>query len=348
MNLYFSKTAELAGVPEFIQIMRLGDHVAGEGKPFAVTPDDVTRLIAAFDAQTNDLAIDYEHLTFEKVESPAAGWIKELLDKGPEGLWARVEWTPRAAERIRQKEYRYFSPAFAAEKGADGKMHPARLLPCAITNFPAIDGMVPLAARQRDAGPNAAARLRGGESNHEKQEVKMKKLLQLLGLAEDATEDQAAEALTALKAKAETPQVKEAVPAALCKALDLKETASASEAEATVLALKQGQANAQAGEVRKLRQEIGAMKAERLVARAMEEGKVVAAQKLWAMEYAARDPEGFEVFAAKAPVVVPMDKAPTGPDKKAETAGDSVRLVAKFFGNSDEDLVKYGNHKNGE
>lgn len=340
MKLYFLKIAELADVPEFIQIMPLGDHEDGAGKPFTVTPDDVARLIAEFEARVNDLAIDYEHLTFELTEAPAAGWIKELIDKGADGLWARVEWTQRAAERVRQKEYRYFSPAFLAVKQTDGKMHPDRLLPGALTNHPAIDGMVPLAASV-NAGSNAAPRLRRG-GNENKKEVEMKKLLKLLGLAEDATEDQAAAELTALKAKAETPQVKEIVPVSVCKALGLEETATASEAEATVLALKQGRASESAKEVQELRKEIDAMKAERLVAKAMEDGKVAASQKDWALGYATRDPKGFEVFAAKAPVVVPMGQTPPGPDKKTETADDSVRLVAKFFGNSDEDLVKYG------
>ncbi len=42
---------------------------------------------------------------------PAAGWIKELQAR-EDGIWARVEWTPRAAELLAHKEYRYLSPVF--------------------------------------------------------------------------------------------------------------------------------------------------------------------------------------------------------------------------------------------
>lgn len=326
MDLFFAKIAELAGVPEFIQILPLGDYNDGAGKPFTVTPEDVDRLIAEFALKKNDLAIDYEHLTFEKAEAPAAGWIKELINKGSEGLWARVEWTPRAAERIKSKEYRYFLPVFWAGKGKDGKAHPVELGPGALTNHPAIDGMVPLAAKK---------------NNSQQKEHDMKEIARALGLPEDATETQIVEAAALLKNQ--SAQVKEVIPASVCKALDLKESASASEVEATLLAMKQKGEAGQNAEIMKMKKELSDMKAEKLVAQAMQEGKVPAVQREWALEYAGRDPAGFELFCSKAVPVVPNDKAPDGPaDKKSGEPDEAALLIAKQFNNSKEDLVKYG------
>lgn len=171
----------------------------------------------------------------------------------------------------------------------------------------------------------------------------MKKLLQLLGLPETATEDQAVEVLVTLKAKAETP--KEVLPKQIISALSLGENATESEATATILAMKQAQTNSQNQEVIVLRREVAEMKADALVAKAMEEGKITAAQKDWAREYAVRDSKGFEVFVSKAPNVVPMGDIPPGPKDKAAAVDESVLLVAKAFGNSQEDLVKFGGYE---
>ena len=56
-----------------------------------------------------DLVIDYEHQTLSDVQAPAGGWIKDLY-KGEDAIIAKVEWTPKAAEYLKNKEYRYLSP----------------------------------------------------------------------------------------------------------------------------------------------------------------------------------------------------------------------------------------------
>lgn len=53
-----------------------------------------------------DLVIDYEHQTLSDVQAPAGGWIKDLY-KGEDAIIAKVEWTPKAAEYLKNKEYRY-------------------------------------------------------------------------------------------------------------------------------------------------------------------------------------------------------------------------------------------------
>lgn len=317
-----------ATVPTRIQIVPIGEFKDGKGQPFRVTPEVVAKVISNFNARANDLVIDYEHQTLGEGEAPAAGWIKRLIDDGANGLWADVEWTARAKQYLLNREYRYLSPVLLAKK-KDGVGLPETLHSAALTNDPAIDGMVPVTSKNKPIY---------------KETRNMKKLLQLLGLAESATEDQAAEALVALKAKAETP----VLPKQVICALSLDDKATASEAEATILALKQSRANEQNQEMITLRKEIAEMKADTLVNKAMEDGKITAAQKDWAKEYATRDAKGFEVFVAKAPKVVPMGDLPPGPEDKKTVVDEAVLTVSKFFGHSKEDLVKFGGYKAGK
>ena len=92
---------------------RTGEALARDRRKFVLgdAEEVVTRLTQA----NVDLPIDYEHQPDTRREDytgpvPAAGWIKELAARA-DGLWGRVEWTGRAAQMIRDKEYRYLSPS---------------------------------------------------------------------------------------------------------------------------------------------------------------------------------------------------------------------------------------------
>ncbi|MEM1284941.1 MAG: phage protease [Pseudomonadota bacterium] len=172
-------------------------------------PDDV---IADFQAQGIDLAIDYEHASelapITGQPSPAAGWIKALENRGGE-IWARVEWTPRATEMIESREYRYISPTFFF----DDSRTVLALSSIALTNQPNL--------RQ------AALNKRGdGDTDPEPQEPTMKPearkaLCRSLGLAEEASDGAIAAAVEALQTdrdkalnSAKTPPLDQFVPRA--------------------------------------------------------------------------------------------------------------------------------------
>jgi Mu-like prophage I protein len=55
-----------------------------------------------------DLDINYDH---REHSGEAAGWVKDAT-AGDDGLWLQVEWTKQAAQKIRDRAYRYFSPEF--------------------------------------------------------------------------------------------------------------------------------------------------------------------------------------------------------------------------------------------
>ena len=59
-----------------------------------------------------------------------------------------MQWTDRAKEYLRNREYRYLSPVVLVRKN-DGRA--VQLLGAALTNLPAIDGMAPVVnSMQRD------------------------------------------------------------------------------------------------------------------------------------------------------------------------------------------------------
>ncbi len=112
-------------------------------------------VLGFYKDQGNDLSIDYEHMAVcdPPVIAPAAGHFNLELRK--EGLYAvQVRWTPRAAEMLKNKEYKYFSPAFAIDKESH---RITKLLNIALTNIPATKNMAPLvAAKQLQSTINLA------------------------------------------------------------------------------------------------------------------------------------------------------------------------------------------------
>lgn len=326
MNGFFLVCKEIAGeVPEEIQVIPHGYHETPKGN-FLCDAESAAEILRHFGAQINDMVIDYEHQTLSGGEAPAAGWIKGLVDKGDDGIWATVEWTERARAYIKNKEYRYVSPVFLVRE-TDKRV--VKLINVALVNQPNIDGMVPIV--------NKGA----FETLSNKKEVTMKRLFTLLGLPEDASEDTAIAAVNKLKPTAQMVANK-----AVLDALGLKDGAGESEVVGTVIAMKQGHGQAQdlTTKITALEDRLKKRDAEELVALAMKDGKISAAQKDWATEYATRDAEGFNVFVSKAPVVVPMgelgNKGATG-NKGADGLDEAQVQVNKQLGISAESFKKH-------
>lgn len=144
-------------VSEFLLIpfgqVTVDSPLSGDG--FVFTADHARAATRWFESLGRTLAIDYEHQSLDRFNtrddglSPAAGWIGGL-DVRDDGLWAtKVAWTPRAAELLRNAEYRYFSPViYWADEDHNTLV---ALGPVALTNDPAMRGVQPLAARRTPA-----------------------------------------------------------------------------------------------------------------------------------------------------------------------------------------------------
>lgn len=284
------RAAKVGGEPpEWIQIFADGQHTtsqAGDEKEtWICDADSRSQIIAAFEEKGNDIVIDYEHQTLEGDEAPAAGWIKELADRGEQGLWARVEWTGRAKQYIRAGEYRYYSPVYLVDPKSS---RVRQLCNLAITNWPATHNLSALteqiAAKVRAKfSTNTRSAREGGmdelmqklqyflslpiTATHNEARAALQTILeaipaddQMLIIADKAAAAKAiGEVLMPAPAPAPKEQPKETVAAkALLDELELPETATVAQAHARIGELKTRTSQQQ---VEQLRNDLKAAKA---------------------------------------------------------------------------------------
>src|SRR3954470_7549337 len=135
-----------------------------------------------------DLDIDYDH---KMTSGEAAGWVT-AADARADGLYLLVDWTPKARQSIREKAYRYFSPEFTDEweHPKTGAKHKDVLFGGGITNRPFLKDIAPVNASELVLGDQATTT--GGTG------MDPKELRKLLGLSEDATDDQVTAKLSEL------------------------------------------------------------------------------------------------------------------------------------------------------
>lgn len=324
---------EISGVPEKIKVLPLG-HVKSQKGDFNVDEESFRLMKEKFLERGLDIVIDYEHQTLKDVQAPAGGWIKDLtIENG--AIVAKVEWTPQAKKYLENKEYRYLSPVVLVRK-TDSKaivLHSA-----ALTNTPAIDGMFPI------INSLSLDDYEGGNSNMDI----IKKLAALLGLGEDATEEQVLEALNALAADAKKLKSQEAdgkvvENKVICEMLGLKAGAKTEDVAAAIVALKNPSGGAFESELKALKEKIARREADDAVLTALKAGKLTPAQKDWATAYALKDPEGFSAFVEKAPQGVPMGELEIETKaNKTDRLDESTLLICKQLGISEDDLKKYG------
>lgn len=97
------------GAPEWVHLLPIGAVVGRDGRNWRL--DDPQGVIAQ---SRGEIPIDYEHQSEhsrkEGGAAPAAGWITALQAR-KDGIWGKVEWTARGAEMVRNREYRFLSPA---------------------------------------------------------------------------------------------------------------------------------------------------------------------------------------------------------------------------------------------
>lgn len=334
---------EVSGVPSEIKILPLG-RVHSQKGDFTVDDESVELIRKQFKDRKLDLVIDYEHQTLADVQAPAGGWIKDIY-KGDDALIAKVEWTPKATEYLKNKEYRYLSPVVMVRK-RDQKA--TALHSVALTNTPAIDGMFPVVNSLTIEDYSE-----GGTT------MDLKEIAKALGLPETATEEEvkkaveeagkAAQKVKEMEGKGEgstgegTDATAEVVAnSTILKLLELDENAKTEDVAASIMALKAGGDKATAATVLALKEKIERKEAEEAVQLALKEGKITAAQTDWAREYALKDADGFKKFMDKAVAVVPQGKMALKDAPAENTKTDDVDMaILKNCGISEEDMKKY-------
>jgi len=332
----------MTGAPAEFQVLPEGKIEINGEAPALLDEEGANAVIAAFKARGNDMVIDYEHQTLADVQAPAAGWIKNLIWKGKEGLWAAVEWTAKAKAYLDNREYRYFSPVMALRKG-DRKL--VQIINVALTNSPQINGLRPIVAKLNHELNN----------RQKKEEINMKKVKELLGLAADAAEEKITEAVELLVGKLKT--LEEAPAVIACKevleALGAKADAKKDDVIQIVAGLKAqvtddsqvtGVAKTLSLEVAALKQKIAEMEQQDLVTLALKEGKTSPEElEKWGRDLAKKNPEQFKAIVLSRPIgsVIPVTEIIVAKDQDGKVADDVQKAVNKMMGVSDEVFKKY-------
>lgn len=304
-----SPQGESAAPPEWVELIPAGTFSGRDGRgPYTL---DIGAVLAAFEKGGIDLPIDYEHQTLSADEKagpvPAAGWIKELAAR--EGaLWGRVQWTPRAAELIGQKEYRFLSPVFRHDKA--GRV--LALEGAGLTHYPNLD-LTPVAHQK------------GAPMDDDLLE-QLRYVLNLPTLT--APQDLIAE-LQKLMDRLKAAEAS----AAQSRQIDPAEWVPMSQHRAV------------AEELHQLQKAVAKDKAEAAVREAMSAGKLAPAMQTWAQAYAEKDPEGFAAWCAAAPVIVAPDASAHRVAPNAGTAAEALteddRIACQLLGMSEADFAAH-------
>lgn len=340
-------SGDLGECPDKIKILPVG-RISSEKGDFVVDEESYNAMKAEMQRRGIDVVIDYEHQTLQDVQAPASGWVKELIYT-PEAIIAKVEWTQKAQEYLKNKEYRYLSPVVLTRK-KDNKA--VALHSLALTNTPAINGMFAIVNSANIETENDT----GGKG------MDLQKLKELLGLPADAAEEAVMNALMeklgSAEKKEESETKEEPEPgkeqgketevvanSVILGLLGLKENAKTEDVAGKIMALKAG-ADSQQQEIADALNRLKDREADEVVMNALKAGKITAAQKDWAKDYVLKDRKGFDAFAEKAPVVVPVGKLnlKDAPGKNVEV--DS--LVLKATGMTKEDIEKYADKEDEE
>jgi phage I-like protein len=144
-----------------------------------------------------EIAVNYSHDS----GGEAAGWIKSL-EYVDGGLFADVEWTDDAKEKIVKKKFKYISAEFDTEykDPESGKKFGSTLLGAALTNIPFVKNMNKVLSDIEGMPPEAQNEIKEFFEKQKKEHKKMD-FNELLEALKTLSEDQKAQVTTALGVK---------------------------------------------------------------------------------------------------------------------------------------------------
>ncbi len=91
--------------PPLAQLLPAGPSINGlDGQRWTFDEEALEAVLAAFERRNRPLVVE-----------PAAGRIVGLEARERGELWGRVEWTPRGADQVARRQYRFISVSFQTE-----------------------------------------------------------------------------------------------------------------------------------------------------------------------------------------------------------------------------------------
>lgn len=280
------------------------------------------------------IPLDYNHSSMNDhhEEAIAAGWLVGLKKKD-DGVYGDFEFTPRAAEYVKNKEYRYISPEFNvfAFKKENGEIVDGPLLQAAaLTNRPFLKGMAPVELSDK-----------GNDKTNKEETMQLEKIGKVLSLTGEFGEK---EIVTAIE-KISKPTSE------LRTVLKLKDDEDVVDAVKKMVSENETQKTAITSlteKVEKIATEQKETVAKEKVKQLMTEGKCTKAMEGHFLKIALSSPEDFDKMAKDLPVIVSVKATATGgagenPNSQSSD-GDAKKemqdAVLKLM--SDEKIKDYG------
>jgi hypothetical protein len=165
--------------PRWNQLARVGTFKGHPAGPFELSPAIFDQILKNYrEVDQGNVPIDFEHASeadetsgsIPQSGAPATGYIRDVQNRGAEGLWGLCEFLEPGLGYVRAKRYRCFSPAirFGARHPETGQPIGARLTSVALVTRPFLRGMRPLAARDPNGdAPGATVTMSLPQSHHE-------------------------------------------------------------------------------------------------------------------------------------------------------------------------------------
>ncbi len=299
---------------------------------YELTDVDADKIIAEFKKKNRDLVIDYEHQSISGNQAPAAGWISDLV-KTSDGIVAKVKyWVEDARKLLESGAYRYLSPILYMSRRTPVALHSV-----AITNNPATISCPALVTSEGLTDVNASHTIEISVDETiliNKQEVneltiqrdklrkiqmeKIKEIAEALGVSViELADKQMDEVKTVEAINAKIVEFKEAVATLSKEKTELLTLHEVADFGALTLKIK---GLVPASDLAVLTDKLATIDAEKSVAKAFSDKKLVEAQREWAMSYAKTSPEGFKAFCEKCPAVAPAPAKEVDVAKVVETS----------------------------
>lgn len=322
LSVHGAAMAEEGTPPEWIELVPAGEFRGRDGRgPFRLkSPEAVIAATRGLGMEAG-IPIDYDHATdFAAPEgrpAPAAGWIRKLEARDG-AIWGLAEWTRHGAAAVTAHEYRYISPVFEYAKSGEV----VRLLRAALTNNPNLylSAISARAASEISAGP-------AGRSGDEEQAMEkfLGEMREMLALEEETTTEEIAAAVRAIMAGGQGGY-REARESGGGEAAGAGEDSGGADPARYVPVAHFQRA---VSELNTLRAARARERAEHAVDNAIRTGKLVPAQREWAVAYCQADFRGFENFVARQPAValgeIEFEGEPAAAANRAGGEGNSQR-----------------------
>lgn len=319
-----------------IQLLPYGKFRATDGRPtdveaWYVTDTNGADVVALANNQRNPLPIDYEHQIIHSLkngkEAPSAGWM-EYFYFTPQGIFADVRWTDKAADYIKNGEYRYISAVFAYD--TDGYVR--KIFHAALTNTPALDGM-------DEAMVAASVNLLQEDNPMDKKLLAA--LCTLFALKADASEADITEKVTALSAAKGDSTV---------DVLDVYAKLAEKEQSVAALSTQVGnpdpakfvpveQVVALQADFNALKTSVEADKKAALITAALSQGKLAPALKDWAQSLSV---EALSAYLEKAPAMAALSGEPQAkgdPEQKVAALSAAEQAAARALGMTEAEFM---------